>query len=209
MNPGGPALVVGVAGGSASGKTTLVRALQDLMGATELGLLLHDWYYHDLSHLPRSERISTNFDHPSAIDTSLLLAHLDALAQGESVETPRYDFATQVRSPETHTLIPTRVLVVEGNLVLALPALRSRFGLKVFLDSSREERSERRLRRDLAERGQSREDILAQYVESVEPMYDQFVDPSKRWADLIVPAGAPPAAESVLALLCERLVQQR
>ena len=186
---GGTSVVLGVAGGSGSGKTTVVLELLARVGQDRVAVLHHDAYYHDLSHLPMAERVATNMDHPDAYDDDLFLAHLDALVAGESVTPPDYDYATWARRPGSVVVAPAPVVLVDGILLFASPAIRERCEVKVFVDADADLRLLRRLRRDIAERGRSLESVLHQYETVVRPMHLEFVEPSKRWADVIVPRG--------------------
>lgn len=182
-------LVIGVAGGSASGKTTVSQAILQRVGVERIAYIPHDLYYHDLSHLPFDERRSFNFDHPDALDNQLLVQHLDALARGESVELPGYDFSTYVRLPETRRLDPQPVVLLEGILIFAEPVLRERMQIKLFVDTDADLRFIRRLQRDINERGREAASVIEQYLTTVRPMHLEFVEPSKRYADLIIPIG--------------------
>lgn len=185
----GRPVVLGVAGGSGSGKTTVVRELVARVGSDRMAVLPHDAYYHDLSHLPLPERAATNMDHPDAYDDELFLAHLDALVAGEPVTPPAYDYASWARVPGSEMVQPAPVLLVEGILLFASAAIRSRCDVKVFVDADADVRLLRRLRRDLGERGRSVESVLHQYETVVRLMHLEFVEPSKRWADVILPGG--------------------
>lgn len=182
-------IVVGVAGGTGSGKSTVVSAIEERLGPDRVGVIHHDAYYRDLSDLPPEARERVNFDHPDALETSLLVEHLEALGRGEPVEVPVYDFATHTREEWTRRLRPTAVLVVDGILVLAEPELRGRMDLSLFVDTDADLRFIRRLHRDMRERGRSVESVVAQYEDSVRPMHIEFVEPSKRFADVIIPEG--------------------
>jgi uridine kinase len=184
-----PILVIGVAGGTASGKTTVVQAILDRVGWERIAHIQHDSYYKDLSHLPLEERRQFNFDHPDALDTLLLVKHLQVLRQGESVEVPEYDFATYSRLPATRTVAPRAVVIVEGILILEDPALRDLIDLKLYVDTDADLRLIRRIRRDTAERGRTLESVITQYLSTVRPMHLEFVEPSKRYADVIIPLG--------------------
>ncbi|MEM4723660.1 MAG: uridine kinase [Candidatus Hadarchaeum sp.] len=188
-NPVNPMLIIGVAGGTASGKTTVVQAILDRVGHERIAHIQHDSYYKDLSHLPLEERRKFNFDHPDALDTPLLIQHLKALRQGHSVEVPEYDFATYCRLPRTRTVHPCPVVIVEGILILAEPALRELIDLKIYVDTDADLRLIRRITRDIAERGRTVESVIEQYLATVRPMHLEFVEPSKRYADVIIPLG--------------------
>jgi uridine kinase len=182
-------IIIGVAGGSASGKTTVSQAILRRVGAQRIAYIPHDLYYHDLSHLPLEERSAFNFDHPDALDNSLLVSHLDALSAGGAVEVPTYDFATYARQSETQTIQPRPVILLEGILIFAEPVLRRRMHIKLFVDADPDLRFIRRLRRDVEERGRGVDSVVAQYLNTVRPMHLEFVEPSKRYADLIIPEG--------------------
>jgi uridine kinase len=182
-------IVVGVAGGTGSGKTTIVTEILKDFGTQDVLLIQHDSYYRDRSHLSSEERANVNYDHPDALESSLLVEHLEHLSAGEAVEIPIYDFVTHTRRPEVHQVKPCKVIVVEGILILADSRLRDLFDIKVFVDTDADIRFIRRLERDIAERGRTRESVVAQYVQTVRPMHLEFVEPSKRYADVIVPEG--------------------
>jgi uridine kinase len=182
-------VVIGVAGGSGSGKTTVVQRLLDRVGRDRVAVLHHDRYYRDLSHLPMADRRGTNMDHPEAFDDELFLEHLRALVAGDEVGVPRYDYASWSRLPGADTVRPAPVVLVEGILLFASPLLRETLDVKVFVDADADLRLLRRLRRDVAERGRTTESVLDQYEATVRPMHLRFVEPSKRWADVIVPRG--------------------
>ena len=183
------AVVIGIAGGSGSGKTTVMRRVLDAFGPRRIALLDHDAYYRDLAHLPAEARARFNFDHPDALETGLMVEHLDRLLGGHAIEKPTYDFTTHGRRDETERIEPRPVIIVEGILVLAEPELRERMDIKLYVDAPADVRLMRRITRDLHERGRSIEAVLAQYQHSVRPMHLEFVEPSKRCADLIIPRG--------------------
>jgi uridine kinase len=199
--------LIGVAGGSGSGKTTVAERLAGLIGEPELALLRLDAYYRDGEGLTFDEREAVNYDHPDAFDWPLLLAHVQALADGVEVRVPVYDFATYQRLPERITVAPARVVVVEGILVLYEPVLREQFDLRVFVDTDADVRFIRRLERDVADRGRSMESVVEQYLGTVRPSHEQFIEPSKRYADVIVPHGGmnAPALDVLLARVRELL----
>jgi uridine kinase len=199
--------LLGVAGGSGSGKTTVAERLAGIVGGTDLALLRLDAYYRDRNHLPFAEREAINYDHPDAFDWPLLLDHVAALVDGLEVQVPVYDFATYRRLPERVTVAPSRIVVVEGILVLYEPELRERFDLKVFVDTDDDVRFIRRLERDLAERERSAASVIDQYLTTVRPSHLQFIEPSKRYADVIVPHGGmnAPALDVLLARMRELL----
>lgn len=182
-------LVIGVAGGSGSGKTTVSQAILDRVGRERIAFLQHDSYYHDLSRLELDQRRLVNFDHPDAFDNALFIAHLDALIRSEPVATPTYDFATYVRLPEVVVVAPQPVVMLEGILIFADAALRERMDVKLFVDAEGDLRVIRRLQRDLRERGRTVESVIDQYLRTVRPMHLEFVEPTKRYADIIIPRG--------------------
>ncbi len=182
-------LIIGIAGGTGSGKTTVAKRIQEALPEGAAIILDHDAYYKDRSHLPFEEREKLNYDHPEALDNETLVAHLDALCRGESIEKPIYDFETHTRRPETETVHPAPVIIVEGILILVDEDLRDRMDIKIFVDTDSDIRVFRRIRRDMEHRGRSFKSIRKQYYTTVRPMHLQFVEPSKRWADIIVPEG--------------------
>ena len=182
-------VVIGIAGGSGSGKTTVQRKIIEAFGRDQIALLDHDSYYVDLSHLPAEERARFNFDHPDALETELMVAHLDRLLAGEAIEKPTYDFTTHSRRAETETVHPLPVVIVEGILVLGERALRERMDIKLYVDTPDDVRLIRRIQRDLHERGRDIENVIQQYKRTVRPMHLEFVEPSKRMADVIIPHG--------------------
>lgn len=197
-------LLVGIAGGSGSGKTTIASALQDAVPGVVL--IQHDAYYRDRPDLDFEARAKLNFDHPDSFETELLVEHLNLLAKGAGVARPVYDFARHQRSTESVTVEPAAVVMVEGILVLSDKELRDRFDLKIYVDTDPDIRLARRIRRDIAERGRSIESVLGQYFATVRPMHLEFVEPSKRYADLIMPEGYNPrAAATVVEMLRARL----
>jgi len=182
-------VVIGVAGGSGSGKTTVAVRVREEVAGRSVAVIHHDSYYFDNSHLPPAERARLNYDHPEAFETSLLVEHLKALKRGETVAIPVYDYRTHTRSPEHRRLEPADIVFVEGILVLESPSLRDLMDIRLFVDVVADERLIRRLRRDISERGRSLESVVHQYQTVVRPMHDQFVEPSKRYAHLIIPEG--------------------
>lgn len=182
-------LVIGIAGGSGSGKTTLARLLRQRVGADRIAYLPHDAYYKDLHDLPPNQRATINFDHPNSLDTELLIAHIQALKDGQAIDLPIYDFKTDSRTGETIRIEPQPVIMVEGILIFVDPELRKLFDVKVFVDTDADIRFIRRLERDLNERGRTTESVVQRYMATVRPMHLEFVEPSKRYADIIVPEG--------------------
>jgi len=182
-------VVLGVAGGTGSGKTSVARAILGAIGRDRLAFLTQDSYYRDVAWESEQQLHAYNFDHPAAIDTPLLVAHLRALRAGQAIEVPIYDFRRHRRTSETARVEPRAVVLVEGILLYVEPELRSLLDFKIYVDTDPDVRLVRRLRRDLAERGRTMDDVLRQYLTSVRPMHLEFVEPSKRWADVIVPEG--------------------
>jgi uridine kinase len=198
-----PVFLIGVAGGTGSGKTTVAERLADLAGTEDVALLKLDMYYRDLNHLTFEERAAINYDHPEAFDWPLLMRHVDALAAGTPVEAPVYDFQEFVRREERRAVLPARIVVVEGILVLAEAELRDRFDLAIYVDTDADVRFIRRLQRDMAERARTPDSVITQYMTTVRPMHLQFVEPSKRYADVIIPHGG--LNEPALAVLRARV----
>lgn len=180
-------IIIGVAGGSGSGKTTVVKKLVDFLGEEKILLLQHDDYYRDLSHLSPEERNNKNFDHPSALETELLVEHLESLLEGESAEIPVYDFKRHTRKEGTRKVQPREIILLEGILIFVDQSLRELLDLKVFIEAGDDIRLLRRIRRDTVKRGRELENVLRQYEDTVRPMHLEFVKPSKRHADLLVP----------------------
>jgi uridine kinase len=197
--------LIGVAGGSSSGKTTVAERLAELAGDEHLALIKLDSYYVELGELPIEERREFNFDHPDAFDWPLLNDHLAALSAGSPISVPVYDYVEFDRTAAVRAVHPAQIVVVEGILVLWEPTLRERFDLKVFLDTDADIRFIRRLQRDVAERGRTTESVIAQYLDTVRPAHEQFIEPSKRYADVIIPHGGlnRPALDVLLARVRE------
>ncbi len=183
------AVILGIAGGSGSGKTTVALRLLEHFPNEKVVIVHHDSYYRDRSDLPPDERVRLNFDHPDSFENELLVRHLDALRAGERVEQPVYSYETHARTGETVPVGPASLVVLEGITVLSIPELRERMDIKLYVDCDADERLVRRLLRDLHERGRSVHSVLEQYRATVRPMHLQFVEPSKRWADLVIPRG--------------------
>ena len=200
-------VIIGIAGGTGSGKTTVARAIYDRVGNERIEWISHDSYYRNFEGLSPEEKHHINFDHPDSLETELLARHLDVLAKGAAVEVPLYDFATHSRKTETQRVEPRRVIIVEGILVLAEVELRKRIDIKLFVDTPADIRFMRRLVRDIKTRGRSVESVIEQYVTTVRPMHEEFVEPSKRYADLIIPEGGENlvAIDAIIARV-ERLV---
>ncbi len=201
-------LIIGIAGGTGSGKSTVARKVAEALGEASVAFIDMDSYYRDFSHLSRHElHHHVNWDHPDAFDMPLLASHLEALARGEPVESPVYEFASHSRSVQVRRVIPTDVIVIDGILLLADERLRTICDVKVFVDADPDIRLIRRIRRDMASRGRSLDSVLDQYLSTVQPMHLQFVEPSKRYADVIVPRGGSNtiAIEMLVAKIQQRL----
>lgn len=183
------ALVIGIAGGTGSGKTTVARAIGSSLPADRVSMIEYDAYYRDRSDLSEEERAHLNFDHPDSLESDLLVEHLRALKMGQAVDVPIYDFKAHRRGAESHRVEPTPVIILEGILVFVEPAVRELLDIKIFVDTDADIRIFRRIRRDMEQRGRTFESVREQYYRTVRPMHVQFVEPSKRWADLIIPEG--------------------
>ena len=182
-------LVIGIAGGSGSGKTTVAQEILQRVGPDRIAFLQHDSYYKDLSGLPPAQKAEVNFDHPNSLETELLIQHIASLRDGKPVEVPIYDFSTHSRTSQTFKVQSRRVILVEGILIFTEASLREMFDVKIFVDTDSDIRFIRRLERDLAERGRTTESVIKQYQSTVRPMHMEFVEPSKRYADVIIPEG--------------------
>jgi uridine kinase len=182
-------LVIGLAGGSGSGKTTVAQQILNRVGTDQIAFIQHDSYYKDLSGLPPTQHASINFDHPNSLDTNLLIQHIVSLRGGKPIEVPIYDFSTDSRTSRTFRVEPHRVVLVEGILIFTDAALRELFDIKIFVDTDSDIRFIRRLERDITERGRTTESVIKQYQATVRPMHLEFVEPSKRYADIIIPQG--------------------
>ncbi|HET7025365.1 MAG TPA: uridine kinase [Gemmatimonadales bacterium] len=182
-------LIIGIVGGSGSGKTTVARAILDALAGVDAALIDQDAYYRDLKHLTFDERSRFNFDHPEAFDTDLMVAQIEELAAGRPIDKPTYDYSQHSRAARTERVEPRSVLLVDGIMLFVDPRLRALFDIKIYVEVADDIRFIRRLQRDVAERGRSVESIIAQYLSTVRPMHLEFVEPSRRWADVIVPEG--------------------
>ena len=191
-------IFVDIAGGTGSGKTTLARHLKDAFGA-DACLIAHDSYYLDQSEKTYEERCKQNYDHPNAFETELLCRHLDLLAEGKEIDVPIYDYTVHSRAKESEHVIPARVVLLEGILILSDERIRERLDLKIFVDTDADERILRRIRRDTEERARSLSSVIDQYLTTVKPMHEAFVEPNKKHADIIVPGGGdnPVALEMI------------
>ena len=182
-------MIIGVTGGSASGKTSVSQAILSMFKDENIAMIEHDSYYKDQSQLTFEERTKTNYDHPLAFDTDYLIAQLKELQNGRAVDVPTYDYANHTRSEKTYRQEPVDVLIVEGILVLENEKLRNLMDIKVFVDTDDDVRILRRIRRDIEERGRTLDSVITQYMDAVKPMYHQFIEPTKRYADVIIPEG--------------------
>lgn len=199
-------LIIGVAGGSGSGKTTVVRHIIDTIGKENIVLLQHDSYYRDLKHLPFEERSKQNFDHPSSLETELMIRHIEALKGGYHVEVPIYDFSKHVRKEESREVYPKKVILVDGILIFSEKGLRKQMDIKLYVDTDDDIRLLRRIRRDILERDRELQNVLHQYEEFVRPMHLEFVEPSKRYADIIIPRGGQ--NEVALQMVAARIQEE-
>ncbi|MCD6577728.1 MAG: uridine kinase [Anaerolineaceae bacterium] len=182
-------LVIGIAGGTGSGKTTVANVILKRVGEKHIAYLPHDAYYRELNDLPPDQKSVINFDHPDSLETELMIEHIHKLKNGQSVELPIYDFSTHSRTGKTIRVYPARVIIVEGILIFAIPELRELFDVKLFVDTNADVRFIRRLQRDINERGRTTEMVIHQYLTTVRPMHLEFAEPSKRYANVIIPEG--------------------
>ncbi|MFM2275349.1 MAG: hypothetical protein RL211_1221 [Pseudomonadota bacterium] len=200
--------VIGVAGGSGSGKSTVTREVLASIGPEMVTVVIQDDYYCDQTPMSPEDRRKTNYDHPDAFDWSLMVQHVQALCRGEVVEMPTYDFTQDNRSSKTITVQPAPVIVIEGLFALFDADLRKMMSLKVFVDTAADVRFIRRLQRDMAERGRSAESVINQYLETVRPMHKQFIDPTRRYADVILPHGANGPAVDIITTKVKTLARE-
>jgi uridine kinase len=182
-------LVIGIAGGSGSGKTTVAQEILQRVGPDRIAYIQHDSYYKDLTGLPPAQRAEVNFDHPNSLETELLISHVEKLKNRQAIQVPIYDFSTHSRTEKSFTANPRGVIIVEGILIFVEPALRDLFDVKLFVDTDADIRLIRRMKRDITERGRTVESVIKQYESTVRPMHLEFVEPSKRYADVIIPEG--------------------
>ena len=180
-------LIIGIAGGTGSGKTTVVHQIMNELPATEVGVISQDSYYKETSNLSYEERTKINFDHPRAIDFELLISHLKELKAGNVIDQPIYSFVTHNRTDDTISTHPRKVMIVEGILIFTNPEIRDLFDIKIFVHADSDERLIRRLKRDIAERGRDMDEVLNRYQTTLKPMHDQFIEPTKAFADIIIP----------------------
>lgn len=189
-------LIIGIAGGTGSGKTTVTERILDRLDAETVTVLRHDYYYKDISSFGGIPADKINFDHPASLETSFLVDHLNELRQWKSIEQPLYDYTSYKRLPNSIRIVPKGIIILEGILIFVEKDLRDLLDIKIFVDTDADERLLRRLKRDLLERGRSIESVMAQYISTVKPMHLEFVEPSKRWADVIIPKGG----ENIVAI---------
>ncbi|MEA2077914.1 MAG: uridine kinase [Candidatus Marinimicrobia bacterium] len=182
-------IIIGIAGGSGSGKTSVAKALVKDMHLNGTVIIEQDWYYKDLAHLPLEERMKWNFDHPDSVEFDLLIKDLKAMVNGKTIDVPQYNYVTHSRSKETLTITPQKVIIVEGIMVLYEAKLRKLLDIKLFVDTDPDIRFIRRLKRDIYKRGRAIDNVIDQYMQTVRPMHETFVEPSKRFADVIIPEG--------------------
>jgi uridine kinase len=201
-------IVIGIAGGTGSGKTTVARQVLKGVGKERIAYIQHDAYYRDHSHQPLEERARVNYDHPDSLETDLLVRHIEQLKKWQAVDIPVYDFTTHTRTNRTIHIQPKGVILVEGILIFAEPELRKVFDVKIFVDTDADIRFIRRLKRDITDRGRTTQSVIDQYMETVRPMHMEFVEPSKRYADVIIPEGGlnEVALDLVIAQI-EKLLQ--
>ena len=188
-NANNQTMVVGIAGGTGSGKTTLAGLILEALGRDQITYLPHDAYYREQKHLALEERAKVNYDHPDSLETELLVEHIEQLKDGQAIEMPVYDFTRHNRKSETVHVVPHRVILVEGILIFAEKELRKLFDMKIYVDTDADIRFIRRLKRDIEERGRTVQSVIDQYLRTVRPMHLEFVENSKRYADIIVPEG--------------------
>jgi uridine kinase len=202
-------LIVGIAGGTGSGKTTVVKRILESLPAGEVVVIPQDSYYKDNSHLPLEERLEMNFDHPSSIEFELLTEHVGRLKEGNTIEQPIYSYLTCTRAKETITIRPRHVVILEGILIFTNPDLRNLMDIKVFVDADADDRLSRVITRDIIERGRSVAKVLERYDKTVKPMHLQFIEPTKRYADIIVPQGGNNSvAINILTTIIEKNLQK-
>jgi len=203
-------LIIGVAGGTASGKSTIANAIMESLNDPQMVLIQHDAYYRDVSHLPLAERAKINFDHPDALETDLMVRHLRELVAGRAVEIPVYDFSTHTGLTKGVVKKPAKVIIIEGILIFCESSLRDLMDVKIFVDTDADLRFIRRLKRDLQERQRSLDSVIGQYLGTVRPMHISFVEPSRKYADLIIPEGHNPVSTAmVVTMVRQRLRKGR
>ena len=199
-------LIIGIAGGTGSGKTTVVEQIVEELPKDEVCVISQDSYYHDTSHLSYGERVKINFDHPKAIDFELLVKHLKELRKGKTIDQPIYSFVEHNRTKETLKTYPKKVVIVEGILILTHPEIRDMFDIKLFVHADSDERLIRRLKRDITERGRDLKEVLNRYQSTLKPMHQQFIEPTKEYADIIIPTNR---YNTVAVKLIRNIIHQR
>ena len=199
-------LIIGIAGGTGSGKTTVVEQIVEELPKDEVCVISQDSYYHDTSHLSYAERVKINFDHPQAIDFDLLVKHLKELRKGKTIDQPIYSFVEHNRTKETLKTYPKKVVIVEGILILTHPEIREMFDIKLFVHADSDERLIRRLKRDITERGRDLKEVLNRYQSTLKPMHQQFIEPTKEYADIIIPTNR---YNTVAVKLIRNIIHQR
>lgn len=201
-------MIIGIAGGSGSGKTTVANAIKAELDGLDVAIIHHDAYYRDHSRLPLVQREKINYDHPEALETDLLISHLQSLLEGREVEVPEYDFTSHCRKARGIPVEPAMVIILDGILILAEPLLRKLMDVKIFVDTDHDIRFIRRLERDIHERGRSMDSVIHQYMATVRPMHMAFVEPSRRYADIIMPEGHKPISTRMVVALIKDRIQQ-
>ena len=199
--------IIGIAGGSGSGKTTVAKSILEKIGKNRIAYIPHDNYYKDLSNLSESEKEKVNFDHPNSLDTDLLVLDICKLYNGNSVNIPKYDFKTHSRTKETINMIPHNIILIEGILIYSDVNLRNMINTKIYVDTEADERFIRRLKRDYSERGRTINSIIKQYQTTVKPMHQQFVEPTKAYADIIIPSGYNKSAVDMVVSGLENIIK--
>lgn len=203
-------LVIGITGGTGSGKSTVARKIYDSLPEKSITMIEQDCYYKDQSHLSPSERVNTNYDHPFAFDTDLLIQHIQNLKTGQAIEKPQYDFTVHNRKKETIYTCPKEIIIIEGILILDCPELRDLLDIKIFVDTDADVRIIRRILRDIDERGRTLESVVKQYLTIVKPMHYEFIEPTKRYADIIIPEGGHnKVAIDVLVAKIKYIIEQK
>ncbi|OIP51828.1 MAG: uridine kinase [Flavobacteriaceae bacterium CG_4_8_14_3_um_filter_34_10] len=200
-------LIIGIAGGTGSGKTTVVNQILNELPKADVGVISQDSYYKDTTHLSYEDRVKINFDHPQAIDFDLLVTHLKELKSGKTIQQPVYSFMDHNRTKKTIPTVPKRVMIVEGILIFAHPDIREMFDMKIFVHADSDERLIRRLKRDITERGRNLEEVLNRYQTTLKPMHQQFIEPTKEFADIIIPTNRynTVAVEMVQTIIHQKL----
>lgn len=203
-------LVIGIAGGTGSGKSTVSKAILDSIPERNVAIIEQDCYYKDQSHLPAEGRVNVNYDHPLAFDTELLIEHIEKLIKGQAIEKPQYDFTVHNRKKQTLKVEPKDVILLEGILILDSPKLRELMDIKIFVDTDADVRIIRRIVRDMRERGRSLESVISQYLNIVKPAHNEFCEPTKRYADIIIPEGGyNKVAVDIMVTKVKSIIEQK